>query len=305
MSQVTTIDLGSNSFRVLMYDYEKHETINEYNEIVGTADGLVDSGLISNDAIQRVIDAITKSSNELNYNPSDTVCVTTAAMRMAKNSAEVLEKIYNKTGVRLNIIEGKEEARLTRLAIKYALKRENILSNNFIILDIGGGSTELIVNQANEYFAKSFDFGIVTLCQKHSDTQKLIVDLENRKNEINQYLTDLNINLDDFEFVATAGTPTTIAAIKHGQNFLNYDKNAVNGTIVEFNDLLNCLNMLNNNSTGEVENLIGKNRKEVIEVGILIYKCIYEVLDKKESIVLDDGLREGVAINHGIKSMKA
>ena len=54
-------------------------------------------------------------------------------------------------------------------------------------------------------------------------------------------------------------------------------------------------------SINEINKLVGENRKNLIEVGILIYKTIFEVLNKKESIVLDDGLREGVAINYGIK----
>lgn len=74
------------------------------------------------------------------------VCVTTAAMRKASNSKEVLEFFKNETGINFEIIDGDEEARLTLLAVKYALKREKINSDNFILLDIGGGSTEIIVN---------------------------------------------------------------------------------------------------------------------------------------------------------------
>lgn len=301
MNHVTTIDLGSNSFRVLIYDYIKHKTIGEYNEVVGTADGLIDTGLISEEATQRVINAIKKSSLELKYNPENCVCVTTAAMRMAKNSSEVLDTIHKQTGVRLKIIEANEEARLTLLAVKYALKREKIKSDNFILLDIGGGSTELIINQKDKYSLKSFNFGIVTLSQKHNSTEDLILDLENKKNEIKDFLNSLNINLNDFEFIATAGTPTTIAAIKHGQNFFNYDKNIVNGTKVLMHDLLSCLDIFKTSSIEEIDNLVGENKKYLVEVGILIYKSIYEILNKTESIVLDDGLREGVAINYGIK----
>lgn len=301
MSHVTAIDLGSNSFRVLMYDYENHKTIKEYNEIVGTADGLVDTGLISNEAIQRVINAINKSSKELNYEPKNCVCVTTAAMRIAKNSSEAINEIYYQTGIKLEVIDGVEEARLTLLAVKYALKREKIQSSKFVLLDIGGGSTELIVSQGDDHFSKSFDFGIVTMGQKHNDMSHVLKDLQDRKKEIANYLNSLNIDLSEFEYVSTAGTPTTVASIKHGQNFLNYDKLLVNGTRVNLNDLEDCLKIFEERSVNEINALVGENRKNLIEVGILIYKTIFEVLNKKESIVLDDGLREGVAINYGIK----
>ena len=89
--EIVTIDLGSNSFRVLKYDCENHKIISEYNEVVGMADGLVDTGIISKEAMQRVINAISHSSEIVKYNPKDAICVTTAAMRKASNNQEVLK----------------------------------------------------------------------------------------------------------------------------------------------------------------------------------------------------------------------
>ena len=162
MSQeIVTIDLGSNSFRVLKYDCKNHKIISEYNEVVGMADGLVDTGIISKEAMQRVINAISHSSEIVKYNPKDAICVTTAAMRKASNNQEVLKYFKEISGADFSIIDGHEEARLTLLAVKYALKREKINSDKFILLDIGGGSTEIIVNTNDNYEAHSFDFGIV------------------------------------------------------------------------------------------------------------------------------------------------
>ncbi|WP_368030070.1 exopolyphosphatase [Arcobacter sp. s6] len=296
--EVVSVDLGSNSFRVLKYDCINHKIISEYNEVVGMADGLVDTGLISKEAQDRVVKAILHSVEIINYNPSKAVCVTTAAMRKASNSKEVLNYLKDKTNIEFEIIDGFEEARLTLLAVQYALKREKIDSKNFILLDIGGGSTEIIVNTNDIYEAHSFDFGIVTMTQKYLKYHDLHNDLDSRKKEIKEFLDKLNINLNDYSFVATAGTPTTIAAIKLGQDFFSYDRNIVNGAIVNLNDLEYSLNIFKNSSKEEIAKLVGKGRVEFIEVGIFIYKAIFEVLNKNESIVLDDGLREGVAINY-------
>jgi len=298
MTQVTTIDLGSNSFRVLIYDCLNNEIIDEYNEVVGMADGLNQTGLISKEAQERVINAIKNSSQKLNYNPSEAVCVTTAAMRMAKNNQEVLEFFKKQTGANFKIIDGQEEARLTLLAVKYALKREKLPSSKFIVLDIGGGSTEIIINNEEEFFSHSFNFGIVTLTQKYLSYDDLLLELEKHKVDINAFLEEQQIDLDEYTFVATAGTPTTIAAIKLGQDFFHYDRNIVNGTMVNLDDLNNSLNIFKNSSEETITKLVGKGRVEFIEVGIYIYKTIFEVLKKEESIVLDDGLREGVAINY-------
>ncbi len=298
MNQVTTIDLGSNSFRVLIYDCLNNKIINEYNEVVGMADGLHKTNIISKEAQDRVINAINISSTKLKYDPSKAICVTTAAMRLANNNHEVLKTFKNKTGAKFKIIDGKEEARLTLLAVKYALKRERIKSSNFILLDIGGGSTEIIINKGENFDSHSFNFGIVTLTQKYNNYNDVIKELEAHKLDIKNFLLELNIDLNDYTFVATAGTPTTIAAIKLGQDFFHYDKNLVNGTILEIKDLEDSLHVFKNSSNEVISKLVGSGRVEFIEVGIYIYKAIFEVLEKTESIVLDDGLREGVAINH-------
>ena len=298
MNKVTTIDLGSNSFRVLIYDCLNNEIINEYNEVTGMADKLNETKLISKEAQDRVINAINKSSLELGYDPKEAVCVTTAAMRLADNSLDVLKNFQNKTGAKFTIIDGKEEARLTLLAVKYALKREKINSSKFILLDIGGGSTEIIINDNDNFESHSFNFGIVTLTQKYLKYDELLNELEKHKTNIKEFLDEQNIDLTKYTFVATAGTPTTIAAIKLGQDFFHYDKNQVNGTIVKLNDLEEPLKIFKNSSQEVITNLVGRGRVEFIEVGIYIYRTIFEVLNKNESIVLDDGLRQGVAINH-------
>ncbi|WP_151946836.1 Ppx/GppA phosphatase family protein [Aliarcobacter butzleri] len=302
-NEIVTIDLGSNSFRVLKYDYKNHKIISEFNEVVGMADGLVETLNISKDAMIRVINAINKASQDLNFDPKDAVCVTTAAMRKALNNKEVLSFFEEKTGAMFSIIDANEEARLTLLAVKYALKREKINSENFVLLDIGGGSTEIVVNTAQNYEAKSFDFGIVTMTQKSIKKEDLEKDLNDRKIQIKEFLTSLKIDLKDYSFVATAGTPTTIAAIKLGQDYFSYDRNIVNGTKVNLNDLEDSLKIFKSHSKDELTKLVGQGRVEFMEVGTYIYKMVFEVLQKDESIVLDDGLREGVAINYALNKV--
>ena len=294
---VTAIDLGSNSFRVVTYDFDTNTILNEFHEVVGMADGLVQTGKISHKAQQRVIDAINRAALNLNFDPSNAICVTTAAMRYASNNQEVLKNFQEKTGANFKIIDPQEEARLTLLAIKYALKRENYKSEKFIVLDIGGGSTEVIVNTYDTFVAQSFPFGIVTLTQKYRDIEATKKALNLLKEEIQSFIDSLLFDLENYRFIATAGTPTTIAAVKLGLDAYAYDKNKVNGTKVTKEDLYKALELFKNKPLEELTQLVGKGRVEFIEVGILIYEAIFEVLNKNESIVFDDGLREGVAIN--------
>ena len=115
--EIVSVDLGSNSFRVLKYDCKNHKIISEYNEVVGMADGLVNTGMISKEAMIRVIKAISHSIEVIGYNPLNAVCVTTAAMRKASNNNEVLKYFKDEIGADFSIIDGKEEARLTLLAV--------------------------------------------------------------------------------------------------------------------------------------------------------------------------------------------
>jgi exopolyphosphatase/guanosine-5'-triphosphate,3'-diphosphate pyrophosphatase len=304
MKNIVSIDLGSNSFRTLLYDGLNHKIIDEYQEVVGMADGLIDTKKISIEAQNRVIEAVKRSILKLKYNPKDAICVTTAAMRMAENSTEVLKRFKEECNLDFKIIDGDEEARLTLLAIKYALKREKKESERFALIDIGGGSTELIINNGNNSFAKSFDIGIVTLAQKHKNIDDIIFELDSKKEEISKFLNKLDINFENFIFVATAGTPTTIAAVKLGLNFSTYDRDKVNGTELHIDEIEVFLNNFKTLSKEEIYELVGAGRTDFIESGVAIYKMFYDVLNKKRSIVFDDGLREGVAIDYASKLSK-
>lgn len=296
-----TIDLGSNSFRVLLYDEINHIIVDEYQEVVGMADGLEQSEKISQEAQDRVISAVKKSIDKLKYNPSEAICVTTAAMRKAKNKEEVLKKFKEECDLNFKIIDGDEEARLTLLAIKYALKREKINSSKFLLVDIGGGSTELIINDGDNSYSKSFDLGIVTLAQKSSSNKELLSFLELKKDEIKEFIKSLSMSLNDFQFVATAGTPTTVVAVKLGLTFASYDRKLVNGSTLTLEELDSFLKLFKTLTEKEILELVGAGRIDYIESGVYIYRAFYEILDKDISIVFDDGLREGVAINETIK----
>ncbi len=299
--ELITIDLGSNSFRVLKFDCLNFKIVDEFHQVVGLADGLVNSGMISFEAQNRVIEALKSSSEKLKFDPKDAVCVTTAAMRKANNSNEVLKFLEKNSGAKFRIIDAEEEARLTLLAIKYALERENLKSEKFMVLDIGGGSTELTVSLEDKSFTRSFDFGIVTMTQKSLKNGGLFQDLDKRKEEVKEFLNTLDFDIKDFPFVATAGTPTTLAAVKIGMDYFNYDKDKINGMVLEYLDLENGLNILKNKTIEETTRLVGKGRVEFMEVGTYIYKMFFDVLGKNTSIVLDDGLREGVAIDCALK----
>ncbi len=291
--KITTIDLGSNSLRVLQYDCINHKTIAEYEKTVGTADGLVETGKISDEAIMRITNALLESIQKIGYDPTQSIAVTTQAMRVATNNQEIIAKIEKQTGIKFQIIDGQKEASLTLLAIEYALKRENLPSENFLLLDIGGGSTELIVVSGENKIAKSFPFGIVTLTQSKDQTQMF----REFQNEIAIFLQEISIDISSHAFVSTAGTPTTLCAVHLGMNYQTYDKHKVNGTKLYMNNVLDVQKEFQSLSEDELMIKVGTGRTAYINTGVEIFKLFYHLLKKDHSIVFDDGLREGVAIN--------
>ena len=295
---VISCDLGSNSFRVLIYDFSKDEAIGDFETTVGTADGLKQTGGISNEALQRIVTAINQSIEKLHYNPQDVIAVTTAAMRQAKNSSFIIDQIKKQTGVSFTVISGDKEARLTLLGLQYSLKKQSINSENIILVDIGGGSTEIVFVKDNVPVYKSFEVGIVTLSQSSNKTEIL----KKFQEDINNYIETLPFDIQALQLVATAGTPTTIAALKHNLNYQTYDKTIINGTKVSMEDLEYYKNYLQSIPLEKAEVLTGTNRVQYIGSGIDIFKLIYRVLKKEFSIVFDEGLREGVAVEQFLNS---
>ena len=137
------IDLGSNTLRVTKLDCQSGNFIANFEKIVKTADMLKSTGVIHHEAVDRVIYAIKEAKKKIDFSAGSVKAVTTEALRRAENSTAVLERIEKETGVDFRVIDGEEEARLTLLAVKYRLSKLHFASKSFVLVDIGGGSTEL------------------------------------------------------------------------------------------------------------------------------------------------------------------
>jgi len=291
------IDLGSNTLRVLVYDCTKHKQTFSYEKIVKTADGLASSGQINDEAIQRIISAIEEVKGHIDFTSQTVKAVTTEAIRRASNAPQVLQSIEKKTGVHFDIISGEEEARLTLLAVKNRLSKLHYASDTFVLVDIGGGSTELIFHYQDETITKSFPIGIVTIAQTYETLENIEQALPRKMFDMQMFCAELYATKGKpNSFVATAGTPTTVAAMKLGFNYETYDAAKINGTTLQKEELDFYLKKLLAMPFEEREIAVGTGRSDLIAAGILIYKQLYTMLEFEKCVVIDDGLREGVAL---------
>lgn len=296
---IIAIDLGSNSLRFLEINCQNSETIVEFQKTVKTADGLASSGLISDGAVERVVTAIKEAQEKMDFRHAKVKAVTTEAIRQAKNGQEILDEIKAQTGVSFEIINGVDEATYALKAAKNRLKLLGQEPKSFMLVDIGGGSTELIFHYGGEKsFSKSFPVGIVTVTQRFKSIPEIAEAMPVLMNPIRQYFNEvISLHGEVETFIATAGTPTTIAAMKQGMKYATYDANKIHGTLLTQQDLVTQLSALLMMSDKERTEAVGVGREDLIVSGVLIYEEVYNFSGFKESVVIDDGVREGVAFS--------
>ena len=291
------IDLGSNTLRVLEYDCRSNKKISEFEKIVKTADGIVDNGIVNDMAVQRIIQAIQESKTKIDFNGQKVSAVTTEALRRANNSKDVLKRIAEETHIHFEIISAEIEARLTLYAVQHRLKKLHYASESFVLVDIGGGSTEVIFNYPTEIITKSFPVGIVTIAQSYQSLTEIERVLPSKMFDMQMFCTEIYATKGKVNsFVATAGTPTTVAAMKLNQTYSTYDASKIHGTILEKNELDFYLKKLLSMSFNNREITVGTGRSDLIAAGILIYKQLFTILEFSHCVVIDDGLREGIAL---------
>lgn len=297
-NKIVAIDLGSNTLRVVKLNCQTKKFEAEYERVVKTADGLSSTKLINQETIKRVTLAINEAKEKVDFSDAKVKAVTTEAMRQAKNSKEVLKQIEDETEVKFEIIDGDEEARLTLLAVTNRLEVLELNSKNFVLVDIGGGSTELIFNFNGKKVSKSFQVGIVTMAQKYDTLKQIELALSLEMQDIKLFVQNIYRDYKKIDsFVATAGTPTTVASMKIGQTYETYSAKEINGTTLSRGELDFYLKKLLSMPFKKREKIVGIGRSDLISAGILIYKQIFEILELDSCIIIDDGLREGLALD--------
>jgi len=291
------IDLGSNTLRVLEYDCRYARATAEFEKIVKTADKLASTGVIDHEAVDRVIYAIKEARSRIDFSGQEVVAVTTEAIRRAKNAEDVLARIERETGISFKVIDGRKEAALTLEAVRFRLNKLLITSERFVVADIGGGSTELSFVYGHSVITRSFPIGIVTIAQTYSTLKRIEEALPSEMLSMQKFAAEMFATKGEVEtFVATAGTPTTVAAMKLGQTYDTYDAKKINGTTLRVEELDIYLKKLLSQPFEVREQMVGVGRSDLIAAGILIFKHLYRILEAEQCIVVDDGLREGVAL---------
>lgn len=287
------IDLGSNTIRFIEFDGQRWG--NSFEKIVKTAESLYATKRIGDAALKRILVAITEAQTKMDFSAHEVVGYTTAAMRLALNSEEILTTIAQKTGIKFTIIDAQKEAQLTLDAVRYRLLKLGIEPESFLLADIGGGSTELIYWHDAHANSVSLNTGIVTLTESAgSSMESLIEKIRLFTQEVHAAVTPSSKT----QLVLTAGTPTTIAAYLLGMNYHTYDPEKINGVRLGLQECYRVYEDLLAMDESTRTLYVGVGRENLIIAGVLMVSAIYEALGYDEAIIVDDGLREGIALEY-------
>lgn len=297
--KVAALDLGSNTFLCLIAEVVDEKIVKTYSdhaEIVRLGQNLSTTGSFHPEALARADECLKKFSLIIQESKPDRVlAMATSAARDANNKEELF-KIAVKHGIPLEIIPGEMEAQITYRGAVSGAPEEN---SDTIVLDIGGGSTEIIFGRAAKLLAgKSFDIGCVRLTEKYISSQPTDVkDIMRATSVIDKCLqeaTELQPpGFSPENIIAVAGTPTSLAAAEFGE----YDASRIDGYKLDRAKLNDWFLKFTKASVEEKIGMgIPAGRADVILIGVIILLRTLIIFDRQHLIVSTRGVRYGVAL---------
>lgn len=301
------IDIGTLTCRLLIADltpgYPLKEIVAE-RRILRLGEGVDGAKRLYGPAMDRVVLCLKEWKEVIDTNQVAAVAVVaTSAVRDASNRGEFLARIKQETGFDVEVITGAEEARRTLLGIRSGLPTG---VGDILALDIGGGSTEFMLDQVRqEPVVRSMDIGVVRLCERHLRHDPPTDDEVWEAREWVTGVTKISVaemgNYHKATFVGTAGTITTLAAM--AQQLPAYEPARIHNYRLQLNAIQNLEQTLLSRTKAERVGLPGlePGREEVIAAGAIIIRTIMETLGEETCLVSDLGLREGVVLDLGQK----
>ena len=288
----SVIDIGTNTCLLLTANLSNNKLTKLYEaqEIPRLGKDLYKTGMISQESFQKVSEIFNRYiSVSKEYGSEKIFAFGTSAMRDAKNSTEFIDFIEKSTGIRIRIINGKEEAKYSYEGAVFDLDK----NKSYAVLDIGGGSTEICYRERNEISSVSFDIGAVRLFEHNQDLKNL----ENTKISIRSKINSENVDIGERKLVGVAGTITTLSAIKNGLE--DFNENIIHKDILRISDINDIFNKLTSMTAQERLDLgsFMTGRSDVIIPGTLILMEIMKLLKAEEIIVSAKGLRYGLFLN--------
>ena len=294
--RVASIDLGSNSTRLLIADITNGTitTIYKEHQVTRMADKLSETKIISKEATKRVLKVLAGYFKTINKNNVENIqIVGTAALRDAKNSQEIIQLIEKRFGFEVDIVSGEEEGVLTSVGVLNSLGS----LENFLIVDIGGRSTEFIYDYDKKIISKSINIGVVSLSELFFDklppSEKAVL---LAREYIESQLLESN-GFDGRLMVGVAGTFTSLASIFLEQT--QFNEKEIHLTELKNEDIFEISNELMQLNEPQIITKykgLDPKRAKTIQAGILLAKEIISKYNVNSIKVSNSDILEGLIL---------
>lgn len=296
MKKYAILDIGTNSIKLFVFSIEKNEpkTIIDTNNISRLGEGMQKTGKISEEAMNRNIQALNNFLKIAKKEQVDEItAVGTMCLRTAKNSVDFIKKVSKELDLEIQVIPGKEEARLSYLSVLSTIGKTD---KEMVVFDTGGGSTEFIFGEGTIIENRiSLDLGAVYPTEKFLKSnpvteQELEKMLSYMKDFFSEKIGEKKANY----LVGIGGTVTSMGAVMH--KMIKYDPKIIQGSKLSIDEVNRQIEMYQNKTIEQRKAIPGlqPKRADVILAGAGIIKTVMQILKLHKFTISDRGLRHGL-----------
>ncbi|NBQ35933.1 MAG: exopolyphosphatase [Actinobacteria bacterium] len=299
MSRVAAIDCGTNSIRLLIADItgDNFKEVLRTMEIVRLGQGVDQNKAFHPDAINRTLNAVRLFKDQIASKGVEKIrfCATSAT-RDATNRNLFIDGVREILGIEVEVIPGEEEAELSFIGATKELRQSD---SPFLVVDIGGGSTEFVFGRQKVDFAKSVNIGCVRMSERHLNTQPPSMA------QIAQAIVDIDIAIAQAAavvpittaktLVAVAGTATTVAAAALDLN--NYDRHLIHLSRISASNVHKVAASFQSMNKDQIASLgfMHPGRVDVITAGSLVLSRIMAATGAGEFVASESDILDGMA----------
>ncbi len=301
------LDLGTNNCRLLIARAggDGFTVVDAFSRVVRLGEGLTSTGRMSDEAMDRAVEALAVCADKLKKrNVVLARSVATEACRQAVNGAQFIERVKRETGIHLDIISPKEEARLAVMGCHALLEAGD---GPALIFDIGGGSTELVLVSTDGVVPEILDWvsvpwGVVSLTESgdfdQEDAEARLAGYAEMRRKVTasfaEFAARLPAEQGDRRLLGTSGTVTTLASVH--LKLRSYDRSAVDGLHLPTDAMRTISRELASQPPAgrAAYPTIGNERADLVVAGCAILEAIIDIWPGERLGIADRGIREGI-----------
>jgi len=279
------IDIGTNSCRLLVADVDpdKYEVVRREINSTRLGQGVDASKILAKEAMERTIQCLSEFTGIIREMGAEwSRAVATSAVREARNRQEFIEQVYRGCGLNVDVIDGEEEALLSYRGVLGGIQ----VDNPPLVVDLGGGSCEFILQAGNEHLSLSLPLGAVRATEAGYTTEDIRAILSPLRPFQGKY--------QSYPLIFVGGTVTALVAVRLA--LPEYDSSLVHGRVLTFREVEDVCHLLASLPLRVRRRLPGlqPERADIIPAGALIVLEVMRMFERSEIVVSETDILDGI-----------